>query len=139
VLVIVYGSLLVIVATGTMIILVLLSRRKRHLAALQPHERWPEILNWQSGDLFETKKWKYGYIQMISLTANGYVVCQTDDDDKPLQTWGIEQLVGLNINLHQRNRKTWVAESSAYMETLDEINKAKLEIQQRDRLNGTRA
>jgi len=96
--------------------------------SLPPHQRWPEILQWQRGDKFEGGE--HHCSRLVSITEDGYAVCEFLDD---LTYVRLEELIGRNASARTRRISKRLVTSNEYMELLEEFNKAVAALEERDR------
>lgn len=101
---------------------------------LPPHERWPEVLQWQKGDVFELRGAYCGQATLVSVTEGGsaYVMEGIGGQDRP-EKWAISSLVGHNRSLRSRYINAEMRRTNEYMELLEEFNKAVKELERRDK------
>ena len=99
-----------------------------------PHVRWPEILDWRSGDEFDTHGWRYFSIRLISITEDGGAYCDVNYRHKAYLK--IAALVGTNISLRDRKLSARIKSSNEYMELLDAFHKSVDELKARDATKG---
>lgn len=105
-------------------------------SSLAPHERWPEVLHWQTNDVFEVN---YREFHLEMLTSDGYAYgwegIIKDYGRKAKRSIG--SLVGHNRSYRDRCLRIEQASQSAdYMELIKQFNVAFKELQERDRRNG---
>lgn len=103
-----------------------------------PHERWPEILEWQEGDVFDLRGAHCGQASLVSITEDGsaYVLEGVYGPLCRPEKWNIASLVGNNRSLRSRRVSREMARSNEYMDLLREFNAAVEELRQRDKRNG---
>lgn len=94
---------------------------------LPPHQRWPEILQWQKGDEFEG--YPYHCYDLVSIDADGYAVIEFLGRREYAH---LSRLVGCNSSARTRRINKRLAQSDEYMELLDAFNKSVAELEKRD-------
>lgn len=99
-----------------------------------PHEKWPEILDWREGDVFD-RMYDYGRseVTLVALQPDGYAVVDYFGD----RDWiPIKALLGHNRSLKTRRVNADFKNSAEYMELLDQFHAAVAELRARDKRNG---
>jgi hypothetical protein len=101
---------------------------------MAPHQRWPEILHWKVGDVFErTYNLTHSRYKLIAVEEDGYAIVDYFGE----RDWvPIGRLVGHNVSLRTRRVNADIQNSTEYMELIRQFNVAFKELQERDRRNG---
>lgn len=101
-----------------------------------PHEKWPEVLDWQKGDRFD-EMYSYGHseVTLVAVQEDGYAVTDYFGD----RDWiPVRSLVGHNRSLRTRRVNADLKQSGEYMELLNQFHIAVKELEARDKRNGIR-
>lgn len=95
---------------------------------LPPHQRWPEILQWQRGDEF--RGGTHHAKDLVSIGDDGYAVVIWLGQKELVH---LSELVGHNASARTRRIDKRLEQSHEYMDLLNEFNKAVRELEERDK------
>jgi hypothetical protein len=100
-----------------------------------PHERWPEILDWQTGDEFDRlyNGTPRSQGRLVAIQPDGFAVLDFIGE----RFWAsIPSLIGRNVSLRTRRVNASLKESAEYMELLNHFQQSVRELEARDKQNG---